>query len=267
MKIYFFTLGLKDGPFARFFAAIEQKFVWQYAQRCLTSGFVPLTFLPLQFIGKLLAKLWIFIQVGRVKIVGKEHLDSGGRIVFCANHVSMFDPILIYSLLRCYPRYMTAIEEMTGFGGLKAVFMGACGSFAVDRSKGKTVIEPAINVLLSGDSLVIFPEGKIGNNGEFKLGSAIIALGAAAKLDRQERVGIVPMHLSFQGYHSESAKGPYGAMKFDWRHGVTVNVGAPIWLDSCATVSPEQLTALVRHQIVDQLAPRDVKSTGQLVAI
>lgn len=267
MKIYFFTLGLKDGPVARFFAAMEQKFVWQYAQRCLTSGFVPATFLPLQFIGKLLAKLWIFIQVGRVKIIGKEHLDSGERIVFCANHVSMFDPILIYSLLKCYPRYMTAIEEMTGFGGLKAVFMGACGSFAVDRSKGKTVIEPAINVLLSGDSLVIFPEGKIGMNGEFKLGSAIIALGAAAKLDKQERVGIVPMHLSFHGYHSESARGPYGAMKFAWRHGVTVNVGAPIWLDSDATLRPEQLTEIVRHQIVEQLAPRDLKSTGQLVAI
>lgn len=267
MKIYFLELMQKDAPFGHVFAAIKQRFAWQYAQRCLTSGFVPVVFLPLQFIGKLLAKLWIFIQVGRVKIVGNEHLDCGGRIVFCANHVSMFDPILIYSVLKCYPRYMTAIEEMTGFGGLKAVFMGACGSFAVDRSKGKTVIEPAINVLLSGDSLVIFPEGKIGMNGEFKLGSAIIALGAAAKLDKQERVGIVPMHLSFHGYHSQSAKGPYGAMKFDWRRGVTVYVGAPIWLDSCATLRPEQLTEIVRHQIVDQLAPGDFKSTGQFVAV
>lgn len=267
MKIYFFTLGLRDGPIARLIAAIEQKFVWRYAQRCLTSGFLPVAFLPLQFVGKLLAKLWIFLQVGHVKIIGKEHLDSGGRLVFCANHVSMFDPILIYSLLRCYPRYMTAIEEMTGFGGLKAVFMGACGSFAVDRSKGKTVIEPAINVLLSGDSLVIFPEGRIGTNGEYKLGSAIIALGAAAKLPQPERVGIVPIHLSFNGYHSQSAKGPYGSMKFIWRHGVTVTAGAPIWLDSSATVSPEELTAMVRHQIVDQLAPRDLRSPGNLVAI
>ncbi|MBP9091224.1 1-acyl-sn-glycerol-3-phosphate acyltransferase [bacterium] len=267
MKIYFFTLGLKDGPIAQFFAAIEQKFVWQYAQRCLTSGFVPTAFLPLQFIGKLLAKLWIFIQVGRVKIVGKEHLDSGKRIVFCANHVSMFDPILVYSLLKCYPRYMTAIEEMTGFGGLKAVFMGACGSFAVDRSKGKTVIEPAIDVLVKGDSLVIFPEGKIGMNGPYKQGSAIIALGAAAKLAKQEQVGIVPIHLFFHGFHSQSAKGPYGAMKFDWRHGVTVTVGAPIWLDSDVILRPEQLTEIVRHQIVDQLAPRDLRSSSDWVAV
>ena len=267
MKIHFLTLGLKDGPIARFFAAVEQKFVWHYAQRCLTSGFVPATFLPLQFIGKLLAKLWIFIQVGRVKIVGKEHLNTGGRIVFCANHVSMFDPILIYSLLKCYPRYMTAIEEMTGLAGLKAVFMGACGSFAVDRSNGKTVIEPAINVLVNGDSLVIFPEGKIGVNGEFRWGAAIIALGAAAKLDKQGQVGMVPIHLSFNGYHSESAKGPYGAMKFHWRHGVTVTVGAPILLDSAATVSPEQLTNILRHQIVDQLAPVEPRQAGNWAAV
>ena len=134
MKIYFFTLGLRDGPIARRIAAIEQKLVLQYAQRCLTSGFVPVAFLPLQFIGQLLGKRWIFIQVGRVKVVGREHLDSGGRLVFCSNHVSMFDPILIYSLLKCYPRYMTAIVEMFGLGGLKAVFMGACGSFAVGCS-------------------------------------------------------------------------------------------------------------------------------------
>ncbi|MBK7750702.1 MAG: 1-acyl-sn-glycerol-3-phosphate acyltransferase [Candidatus Obscuribacter sp.] len=38
--------------------------------------------------------------------------------------------------------------------------MGAFGCFAVDRSKGRTVIEPAIKVLENGESLVVFPEGK-----------------------------------------------------------------------------------------------------------
>lgn len=118
-----------------------------YVNHCLTSGYMPRTFRPLQIAGRHLATLWMFLQVGRIRVIGAENLRAEGRIIFCPNHSSMFDAPIIFSLMQRMPRYMTAIEEMRGLGGLKAIVMGAFGCFAVDRSKGKSVLEPAIQVL------------------------------------------------------------------------------------------------------------------------
>ena len=119
----------------------------EYVDLCLTSGFIPKSIRPLQLVGKFLANIWVFVQVGRIKIEGKENLVAPGRIIFCPNHSSMFDAPVIFAIMKRMPRYMTAFEEMRGLWGLKAIFMGAFGCFAVDRSNGKTVIEPAIKVL------------------------------------------------------------------------------------------------------------------------
>jgi 1-acyl-sn-glycerol-3-phosphate acyltransferase len=114
--------------------------------QCLTSGFIPRTFLPLQLLARILARIQVFIQLGRVRIIGAENLKPKGRVIFCPNHSAMFDAPVIFSIMKLWPRYMTAYEEMRGLWGLKAVAMGAFGCFAVDRSKGKTVLEPAIKV-------------------------------------------------------------------------------------------------------------------------
>ncbi len=129
----------------------------EYRDLCLTSGFIPKSFRPLQLVGKYLGKIWVFAQVGRIRIVGKENLTAPGRIIFCPNHSSMFDAPVIFSIMKRMPRYMTAYEEMRGLWGLKAIAMGAFGCFAVDRTKGRTVIDPAIKVLVHGSPLVIFP--------------------------------------------------------------------------------------------------------------
>ncbi|MBA3855575.1 MAG: hypothetical protein C0507_01580 [Cyanobacteria bacterium PR.3.49] len=227
-----------------------------YVNQCLTSGFIPYTFRPLQFLGKHLARLWMFIQVGRIRIVGAENLKPEGRVIFCPNHSSMFDAPVIFSIMKRYPRYMTAYEEMRGLAGLKAVVMGAFGCFAVDRTRGKTVLEPAINVLLQGDPLVIFPEGKISGTGEylpFKKGSALIAIGACEQLNHKEKVGIVPIHICFHGRDPETAGGPYGAMGFKWRKGATVTVGKPIWVHDLNPLTPEHVTEMVHAAITGQV--------------
>ena len=175
MKPFNFTQG---SLLIRNFIGTWRKKFREYVNLCLTNGFIPRTFLPLQLLERFLAKFQIFLQVGRVRLIGAENLKVKGRVIFCPNHSSMFDAPVIYAIMKRWPRYMTAYEEMRGLWGLKAVVMGAFGCFAVDRSKGKTVMEPAIQVLASGRCLVIFPEGKISASGEyltFKKGPAIIA--------------------------------------------------------------------------------------------
>lgn len=227
-----------------------------YVNKCLTSGFIPYTFRPLQIAGRYIAKVWMFVQIGRIHIIGKENLKPEGRVIFCPNHSSMFDAPIIFSIMKRYPRYMTAFEEMRGLWGLKAIAMGAFGCFAVDRSKGKTVLEPAINVLVNGDPLVIFPEGKISGSGTylpFKKGSALIAIGACDKLNHGEKVGIVPIHICYHKRDEMTAGGSYGAMGFKWRGGATVTVGKPIYIHDIEPLNPDEVTKTVRSAIVDQV--------------
>jgi len=239
----------------------------EYVDLCLTSGFIPHSVRPLQLVGKYLGKIWVFAQVGRVRIVGKENLTAPGRIIFCPNHSSMFDAPIIFSIMKRMPRYMTAYEEMRGIWGLKAIAMGAFGCFAVDRAHGKTVIDPAIKVIVQGSPLVVFPEGKISKTGvylPFKKGSAIIGIAAYEQLLRKDRVGYVPIHICYHSRDEETAGGPYGAMGLKWRGGVTITVGKPIYLDEISPMNADSVTEAVRKAIVFQACatthlPVDVK--------
>lgn len=245
----------RGSRYVRGFISTWRKRFREYVDLCLTSGFIPKALRPLQLVGKYLARMWMFIQLGRIRVIGKENLVAPGRLIFCPNHSSMFDAPVIYSIMRRMPRYMTAYEEMRGLWGLKAVVMGAFGCFAVDRSNGKTVIEPAIQVLVGGDTLVVFPEGKISNSGTylpFKKGSAIIAMGAYDRLGRKERVGIVPIHICYGKRDEATAGSSYEEMGFKWRGGVTITVDKPIYLDEVEPLTSERITEVVREAIVTQ---------------
>lgn len=256
MKTYIYR-G-RGSHFISTFIGTWRKRFRDYVNQCLTSGFIPYTFRPLQFLAKYVAMLWVFIQVGRIHVAGKEHLAVAERVIFYANHSSMFDVPIIFSIMKRYPRYMTAVEEMHGLWGLKAIAMGACGSFAVDRSHGKTVLEPAINILLQGDPLMVFPEGKISTTGQyrpFKFGLFLIAHGASEKLEHKEKVGFVPIHICYHVRDVDTALGPYGAMGFKWRKGATVTVGAPIWINDFDSPVPDKVVFTLRQAIVEQPCP------------
>ncbi|MBX9688008.1 MAG: 1-acyl-sn-glycerol-3-phosphate acyltransferase [Candidatus Obscuribacterales bacterium] len=225
-----------------------------YSQRCLQSGFIPFTYGPAQLIGRILARAQVFIQLGKLRVKGGKNLSLPGLYVFCPNHSSMADAPILYAILNRWEsvRYMTAYEEMRGIGGLKAIFMGAMGCFAVDRSQGRTVIEPAIEVLLKGQCLTIFPEGRISETGElqpFKKGAAIIAGSALAKLPSTQKVGIVPICINYHKRDNATARKSYLKMGLKWRAGVTVTVGQPIYLNEREGQTPEQVMEEVRDFI------------------
>lgn len=243
-------------PWRRFKQALKgwRQRVHEYSQRCIQSGFIPLTFRPAQFLGRLFARFLVFLQLGKIRVMGRRNLQIPGRFVFCPNHSSMFDAPVMYSILNRPEdvRYMTAFEEMRGLWGLKAILMGAMGSFPVDRSRGKSVIEPAIEVLVRGQSLTIFPEGRVSETEEcqpFKNGAAIIASEALKRLGKDERIGIIPVHIHYHRRHNPTARTNFLKMGFKWRGGVTVTVGCPIYLDERANASPEELMSEVRSVI------------------
>ncbi len=242
----------KGSLLARGFLGTWRKKYREYVNHCLTSGFIPTTCRPLQLFARFAARIWLYLQVGRVRVIGTDNLKTPGRVIFTPNHSSMFDAILIYAVMKRWPRYMTAYEEMRGLWGLKAIAMGAFGCFAVDRAHGKTVLEPAIKVLMSGQPMVIFPEGKISPTGEylpFKRGAAVIANSAYERLGMKEHVAIVPIHICYRKRDAATAGGPYADMGFKWRGGATVTVGKPIYMHELPSRKPEDVMAVVSGAI------------------
>lgn len=225
-----------------------------YGKACVTSGFVPTANSRVQEVGKLVTYAWAWLQVGKVTVVDRHNLLAPGRIIYCPNHSSLLDAIVIYAILPRGIRYMTAVEEMRGFFGLKAIVMGAMGSFPVDRSRGRTAIPPAIEILVSGSRLTIFPEGKISPTGQylpFKTGAARIAIGTCETLGHGEKVGIVPIHFCFHKRHVPSAVS-FLKMLWRWRQGVTVTIGAPIYIHDVKPLDPSHVIDEVKRVITGQ---------------
>jgi 1-acyl-sn-glycerol-3-phosphate acyltransferase len=214
---------------------------------------------------KYVCALWVYIQVGRLSVFGENNLSIDGHIIYCPNHSSMFDALIIYSIMKRQPRYMAAYEQMQGAGGLKQVLMGAAGCFPVDRERGATVLQPAIDALVNERCLVIFPEGKISESGQylpFKTGSARIAIAACERLGHQAKVGIVPINICYHQRDNATAGAGYGKIGFKWRYGATVTIGEPIYVHEVQPLTPKKVTQVVRAAIVSQQCPTSFDSTS-----
>lgn len=234
---------------------------WAYVRLSNTSGFIPRTFLPMQLFARFVARTWVFVQVGHIKVINEERLRHEGPVIFTPNHSSMFDAFVMNIIIKRWARYMTAVEMMRPLNGLQGLVLGAVGSFAVDRINGSTVLDPAINVVARGHDMVIFPEGKISPSGQmlrFKSGAARIAQGAARQSGR--RVTLMPVRICFGKRDFETANiDNYLRMGLKWRGGVTVTILPPVYVYPDDGSVDDQVTALVRQSIADCLC----QSIGQ----
>lgn len=232
---------------------------WQrysdYVKLCLTSGHIPKVRPWLVYPSRLLMRLWRYVQVGRTRVVGAENLAVDGKLIICSNHSSLFDAIVVHpSMKHPVVRFMGAYESMDGLLGLKPILLTAIGCFPVDRKHGSTVLGPATDLLAHGnDPIFMCPEGKIYNSGimgEFKPGAALIARAAYEKLDRKERVGIVPIHICYGKRNVKTGDTfNFWKMGLSWRGGVTLFIGKPIWIHEHLEKSAGELMALLKSRI------------------
>jgi 1-acyl-sn-glycerol-3-phosphate acyltransferase len=110
----------------------------------------------------------------KVKVTGKEHIDRSKAHVVVMNHQSLLDVLLSFRLF--YPAKMIgkkvlALVPIIGWN----LFLS--GHIFVDRSSRKSqfaTMHKMEELLLSGDSLLIYPEGtrtRDGNIAQFKKGA------------------------------------------------------------------------------------------------
>jgi 1-acyl-sn-glycerol-3-phosphate acyltransferase len=187
-----------------------------------------------------LSRFLVWMQVGKIEVVGLENLQIGGPKIIVPNHPHSVDPFVFPLLLPEPARYMTARGVMKFCGGLGGLILGPCGAFCADLRPGKGLpaLHSAVRVLTSGQTLVVFPEGWAHLDGitrPFKRGVVHIARKASAQSGCGS-LPIVPVFLR-HGAHP----GPWInhldprvqfvliAFAFPvYRRGLKVVVGAPI---------------------------------------
>lgn len=123
------------------------------------------------------------------KVRGREHVDEAFRIakargvgvLFCPNHVSELDPILVLHGLRPFSRafpmfyviYTPSIYKDRATFGWRSylygeIFFKCWGAHPLNAGKKDyaLALAPHVPILTAGYSLMMFPEGKISRTGE-----------------------------------------------------------------------------------------------------
>lgn len=128
-----------------------------------------------------------------VKVVqhGLEHLEPGKSYIFCINHTSLLDLFVVFQSI---PYFHRSFQDESHFkipiyGGCIRVF-GQVPVRRGDKEFNRLAFEKAAEMIRSGDSFVVFPEGHRTRDG--KLGKFY---PGGFRLARQANVPVIPMAL------------------------------------------------------------------------
>ncbi len=180
----------------------------------------------------------------RIKIYGEENIPTHGGIIFCPNHISNHDAIIV----------AISQKRNLSFMGKDSVFaipvlgwiLRKIGAFPVKRGTGDIgAVRKAIEVVQNQNALVMFPEGTRNKTDdlllEFKTGAALVAKKGNAK--------IVPMAI-LGNYRLFST--------------VTIQFGTPVSADSYGE-KPDlhQMMTDVKEQVAQMLTKGGQKTTSK----
>ena len=129
---------------------------------------------------------WIIIPYlklfNRLRTSGFDSIPASGPAVVIANHLSLWDPVLMFCLVKRQVFFM-AKEEVFHVPIISSILKRCC-VFPVKRNKvDRAALRKAAQVLEEGHVLVVFPEGHRSKSGEllpFKEGAALFAHRAGA---------------------------------------------------------------------------------------
>lgn len=125
-------------------------------------------------------------------VEGAENIPQEGGVLFCPNHSSNWDPILVVLALPVNTRVRVMGKEELFRNPLLRWLLHKAGAFPVSRGSADIkAVKTAIQTIKSGDNLLMFPEGTVIRNGigyvdglppHAHSGAAVIGVRAGAKL-------------------------------------------------------------------------------------
>ncbi len=146
-----------------------------------------------------------FVEVGPIKIAGKDRLPRKGPAIIAPLHVDAGDASVVSALLGIKPmHYLIRTTEMVGWRAYLATMTGAIAVDEESQEGRSRSFKAAIEALANGGPeacLLIFPQGELipderVQRHDFKSGTMAIARIAARK--RKEAIWIVPLAIHYK---------------------------------------------------------------------
>lgn len=109
-----------------------------------------------------MARLIFYMSGSRIKLIGKENIPKDEPVIFVSNHQGHLDSIIIQGFIR-KPKGFVSIKEYERLPILGS-WMTYTGSVFIDRGNLRQTfltMNQAIDNLNRGQSMVVFPEGKL----------------------------------------------------------------------------------------------------------
>jgi 1-acyl-sn-glycerol-3-phosphate acyltransferase len=157
---------------------------------------------------------------GRIAIAGQENIPKTGPVILAPTHRSRWDSLLVpYAAGRCISgrdlKFMVTITECSGLQGW---FIKRLGGFPVNLKRPSiTTLRHAVDLLVNGEMLVIFPEGGIRKGELHPLKPGISRLALTAEVNHSDLgVQILPISID------------YSQTNPSWGTNVSINIGKPI---------------------------------------
>lgn len=150
------------------------------------------------------ARRLFYLTGSRVKITGLENIPAEGPVLFVSNHQGHMDSIVIQGFIPKHKAFVSIVEVFTlpimrtWLKLMKCVFLDR-----KDPRQALTCINQAIGYIRLGQSMVVFPEGKLSGGetaGDFQKGWL--------KLATKTGVSIVPLTMinSFKALSRDGSK-------------------------------------------------------------
>ncbi|MGN0979522.1 MAG: lysophospholipid acyltransferase family protein [Candidatus Avoscillospira sp.] len=150
----------------------------------------------------IVCRIGLFFYHPFFRVVGREHVPKEGRLVICANHSGLADPIWVIFGLRLgrMPRIMAKKEAMQV--PILGPFLKAIGIFGVDRSGADvSAVKTGLKCLRDEQALLVFPEGT-----RVRPGKIVEPKRGALMLATRTDSPVLPVYLSTKRF-------PFGPMR------------------------------------------------------
>ena len=134
------------------------------------------------------AAFWAFTHlVCRYHVSGREHVPLTGPVLVVANHLSWYDPILLWAVLPRRIWFFTKIEFFRW--PVVGLICRLTGQIPVNRGESdRAALERGLTYLQEGKALMVFPEGTVERQEQM-----IAAYTGAAMLAIRSGVTIMPI--------------------------------------------------------------------------
>lgn len=187
-------------------------------------------------------------------VEGQENIPATGGFLFAANHTNHFDPAALFAA--SYPKTLREIHFLAKHNLMLWKILGDWGAkklyaIRINPEHKEKSLDQALEVLISGHIIGIYPEGKCNTQHHLIQGRS-----GAALLARWTGLPVIPVGIS-GGPPARRGLGLASDILFRFPHSVTVRFGKPLVFDK-----PDK--KYLPQEMLDSTTREIMKAVGDL---